>query len=200
MTLLEDTFVLAGAGVCGGSLVYANTLYEPPDTFFADGQWAQIADWKAELAAHFDQAKRTLGVTVNPTITPADRVIAEVAQNMGIADTYQRTLVGVFFGGPGRQPGEDVPDPFFGGAGPDRRACTHCGECMTGCRHNAKNIGEELPLSGRAGRRHRASADNGDRCPPAAGRRLPGHHGPHRPADTQAPASIHRRADRVRRR
>ncbi|MFI7672027.1 GMC oxidoreductase [Nocardia sp. NPDC049526] len=139
MTLLKDTFVLAGAGVGGGSLVYANTLYEPPDTFFADGQWAHITDWKAELAAHYDQAKRMLGVTVNPAITPADRVIAEVAQDMGIADTYQRTPVGVFFGGPGRRPGEDVPDPFFGGAGPDRRACTHCGECMTGCRHNAKN-------------------------------------------------------------
>ena len=34
LTLLEDTFIMAGAGVGGGSLVYANTLYEPPDRFW----------------------------------------------------------------------------------------------------------------------------------------------------------------------
>ncbi len=43
--------------------------------------------------------------------------------------------MGVFFG----QPGERVADPYFGGAGPERNACLNCGECMTGCRHNAKN-------------------------------------------------------------
>ncbi|HSR23852.1 MAG TPA: GMC oxidoreductase, partial [Candidatus Eisenbacteria bacterium] len=35
--------------------------------------------------------------------------------------------------------GQDVDDPFFGGAGPQRRTCIGCGSCMTGCRHNAKN-------------------------------------------------------------
>ncbi|UFS95815.1 GMC oxidoreductase [Nocardia huaxiensis] len=153
LTLLKDTFIMAGAGVGGGSLVYANTLYEPPDKFYADRQWGHITDWKAELAPHYDQAKRMLGVTVNPATTPTDRVLLEVAEEMGIADTYQRTPVGVFFGGPGRKPGEDVPDPFFGGVGPDRRTCTHCGECMTGCRHNAKNtlVKNYLYLAEKAG-------------------------------------------------
>ncbi|MEU1209617.1 GMC family oxidoreductase [Nocardia sp. NPDC005825] len=139
LALLNDTFVMAGAGVGGGSLVYANTLYEPPDKFYADRQWGHITDWKSELAPHYDQAKRMLGVTANPATTPADRVLRDVAEGMGIGDSYQATPVGVFFGGSGRRPGEDVPDPFFGGAGPSRRTCTHCGECMTGCRHNAKN-------------------------------------------------------------
>ncbi|RMI31358.1 GMC oxidoreductase [Nocardia stercoris] len=153
MTLLKNTFVLAGAGVGGGSLVYANTLYQPPDEFYADRQWGHITDWKAELAAHYDQAQRMLGVTTNPATTPADRVLAEVAGDMGIADTYRSTPVGVFFGGPGRRPGDDVPDPFFGGAGPQRRTCTHCGECMTGCRHNAKNtlVKNYLYLAEKAG-------------------------------------------------
>ncbi|WP_067828095.1 GMC oxidoreductase [Nocardia inohanensis] len=139
LTLLKDTFVMSGAGVGGGSLVYANTLYEPPEKFYADKQWGHITDWRDELAPHYDQAKRMLGVTVNPATTPSDRVLREVAEELGVGDTYRRTPVGVFFGGPGRRPGEDVPDPYFGGVGPDRRACTHCGECMTGCRHNAKN-------------------------------------------------------------
>ena len=58
---------------------------------------------------------------------------------MGVGDTFHPTPVGVFFGGPGQAPGETVADPYFGGAGPDRNACLDCGECMTGCRHNAKN-------------------------------------------------------------
>lgn len=153
LTLLRDTFVMSGAGVGGGSLVYANTLYEPPEKFYADPQWGHITDWKTELAPHYDQAKRMLGVTVNPATTPADRVLREVAEEMGIGDSYQRTPVGVFFGGNGTRPGQDVPDPFFGGAGPARRACTHCGECMTGCRHNAKNtlVKNYLYLAEKAG-------------------------------------------------
>ncbi|WP_280488693.1 GMC family oxidoreductase [Nocardia farcinica] len=139
LTLLKDTFIMAGAGVGGGSLVYANTLYEPPDKFYRDRQWAHITDWKAELAPHYDQAKRMLGVTTNPATTPSDRVLAEVAEEMGVAESYRSTPVGVLFGGKGVRPGENLPDPFFGGVGPSRATCTHCGECMTGCRHNAKN-------------------------------------------------------------
>ncbi|MCP2292099.1 GMC family oxidoreductase [Nocardia amikacinitolerans] len=153
LALLKDTFVMAGAGVGGGSLVYANTLYEPPERFFADRQWGHITDWRAELAPHYDQAKRMLGVTTNPATTQSDRVLREVAEDLGVADSYRRTPVGVFFGGPGVRPGQDVPDPFFGGVGPDRRACTHCGECMTGCRHNAKNtlVKNYLYLAEKAG-------------------------------------------------
>ncbi|WP_433251676.1 GMC oxidoreductase [Streptosporangium sp. CA-135522] len=128
--------VLAGAGVGGGSLVYANTLYEPLDPFFQDAQWSAITDWKAELAPYYDQAKRMLGVVVNPTLTRADEVMRKVAERMGVGDTFHPAPVGVFFG----EPGVEVDDPYFGGAGPRRRGCTECGECMTGCRHGAKNM------------------------------------------------------------
>ena len=130
---------MAGAGVGGGSLVYANTLYEPLDAFYRDPSWAHIADWKAELAPYYDQAKRMLGVVENPVHTPADEMMEKVAVEMGVGDTFRHTPVGVFFGGPGQQPGDEVADPYFGGAGPDRSPCRNCGECMTGCRHNAKN-------------------------------------------------------------
>ena len=68
--LLNDCFILAGAGVGGGSLVYANTLYEPPEPFYRDPQWAHITDWKAELAPYYDQAKRMLGVVGLPPRPP----------------------------------------------------------------------------------------------------------------------------------
>jgi cholesterol oxidase len=153
MTLLKNTFIMSGTGVGGGSLVYANTLYQPPDKFFADKQWSHITDWQSELAPHYDQATRMLGVVTNPATTPADRVLQEVAADMGISDTYHPTPVGVLFAGNGTRPGGEVEDPYFGGVGPARRTCTHCGECMTGCRHNAKNtlVKNYLYLAEKAG-------------------------------------------------
>jgi cholesterol oxidase len=132
--------VLAGAGVGGGSLNYANTLYQPPAPFYADQQWGSITDWKAELDPWYDQARRMLGVVQNPTMTPSDEVMRSVAEDMGVGHTFTLTPVGVFFGQDGRQePGVTVPDPFFGGVGPDRTGCLQCGACMTGCRYGAKN-------------------------------------------------------------
>ncbi len=136
---LKDCLILSGAGVGGGSLVYANTLYEPLPAFYRDPQWRDITDWKDELAPFYDQAKRMLGVVENPLRTPSDEVMEKVANDMGVGDTFHPTPVGVFFGGPEQPKGEKVDDPYFGGAGPDRNTCLGCGECMTGCRHNAKN-------------------------------------------------------------
>jgi cholesterol oxidase len=135
ITPLNDVLVLSGAGVGGGSLVYANTLYSPLDDFYADPQWAHIADWKVELSSYYDQASRMLGVTTNPSMTPSDVAMKAVADEMGVGHTFSMTPVGVFFGEPGRE----VADPYFGGAGPARTGCIECGECMIGCRHGAKN-------------------------------------------------------------
>lgn len=158
--LLGNVMVLAGAGVGGGSLNYANTLYVPPTAFFEDRQWASITDWREELAPYYDQAKRMLGVRLNPTMTPSDVHLKAAAEKMGVGDSFHMAPVGVFFGdgadaegGCEARPGQEVPDPYFGGAGPARKACTECGECMTGCRHGAKNTLNEnyLHLAERAG-------------------------------------------------
>jgi cholesterol oxidase len=133
--LLKDALILAGAGVGGGSLVYANTLYRPLAPFYTDRQWADITDWRDELDPFYDQASRMLGVVDNPTHTPCDVVIKSVADDMGRGDTFRPTPVGVYFG----KPGQEAEDPYFGGAGPSRTGCTECGACMTGCRVGAKN-------------------------------------------------------------
>jgi cholesterol oxidase len=139
--VLRDVVVLAGAGVGGGSLNYANTLYQPSSAaFYTDPQWAHITDWRAELDQFYAQASRMLGVVTQPSTTPSDEVMRTVAEEFGRGDTFSPTRVGVFFGRNGaKEPGVEVPDPFFGGVGPARRGCRECGECMTGCRHGAKN-------------------------------------------------------------
>jgi cholesterol oxidase len=146
---LPDVMILAGAGVGGGSLNYANTLYVPPAAFFQDPQWAHIADWRAELGPHYETASRMLGVVTNPCAGPVEQVMAQTADDLGVGDTFHRTPVGVFFG----KPGERVADPYFDGEGPARTGCTQCGNCMVGCRVGAKNtlVKNYLALAERLG-------------------------------------------------
>ncbi|MCD0452732.1 GMC family oxidoreductase [Actinocorallia sp. API 0066] len=142
--------VLGGAGWGGGSLISANVFQRPDDGFFTAPQWSHIADWKSELEPYFDQAARMFGVVENPTTTAADLLLRQTAAETGVPDTFRRASVGVFFNDP---PGTQVSDPYFGGSGPARRGCIECGECMTGCRHGAKNTLPEnyLHLAERAG-------------------------------------------------
>ncbi len=135
MTFLPHVTALSGVGVGGGSLVYANTLPIPKDPFFQSPSWSHLADWKTELAAHYQTALRMLGAIQNPSLTYPDEVLREVGKQLGRDDTFEQTEVAVYFG----KKGETVPDPFFGGEGPERTGCELCGGCMLGCNHGAKN-------------------------------------------------------------
>lgn len=149
---LPHVMILAGAGVGGGSLNYANTLYEPPPSFFTDRNWPAGIDWHAALAPHYATAKRMLGVVERyPHTGPVERIMAGAAEDLGVSDTFRHAPVGVFLGTPGVR----VPDPFFDGEGPDRTGCTLCGNCMTGCRVGAKNtlMKNYLALAERRGAR-----------------------------------------------
>jgi len=163
LTTFKDVSVVSGCGVGGGSLGYANTLYVPPTPFFEDPQWADMADWESELAPHYGEAQRMLGVTTNPYDDPADQLLRELGEELGVSDTYKKTPVGVYFGEPGSaahvangdssgpggagsapngdssDPGAATHDPYFGGEGPDRTPCSLCGRCMVGCPHGSKN-------------------------------------------------------------
>jgi len=135
INFFKDIWILNGSGVGGGSLVYASTHIKPPRAFFEAEEWRDLADWETELAPFYEVADRMLGTAENPRFWPADHRLHEIAQEIGQGDTFKPTPVGIFFG----EPGVTVPDPFFGGQGPERVGCIHCGGCMVGCRHNAKN-------------------------------------------------------------
>ena len=136
LTLLRDVLVLSGAGVGGGSLVYANTLLVPPDEVFSHDTWPAGSNWKARLAPHYETARRMLGVTPTPKVWAGDECLRRFAEKLGRLDTFHHTEVGVLFG---ERPEEDVGDPYFAGEGPPRTTCNYCGGCMVGCRYNAKN-------------------------------------------------------------
>lgn len=136
MTTFKDVFVVSGAGVGGGSLGFANTLYRARPAFFRHPQWDGLAeDWERELERHYDTAERMLGVTTYEGKGPADELLHEFADELGVGETWTNTRVGVFFG----PAGEEVDDPYFGGEGPRRTGCVRCGKCMIGCRYGAKN-------------------------------------------------------------
>ena len=138
ITPFRDVWVLRGCGVGGGSLGYANVLMEPGASLFDAPGWRRLADWRTVLAPHFATAKRMLGVTANPKLWPADVMLREIAEELGTGASFAPATVGTFFGSASEE-GVTVPDPYFGGTGPDRAACIHCGGCMVGCRYNAKN-------------------------------------------------------------
>jgi cholesterol oxidase len=133
--LLKNVLVMSGAGVGGGSLVYANTLYRPPKRFFQSGSWKDLTDWELALTPYYEQAERMLGVSTNNFMSPADEALKRVSDRMGFGESFQMAPVGIHFG----DAGKEVEDPYFGGVGPRRTGCLNCGECMTGCRHGAKN-------------------------------------------------------------
>ena len=135
MTPFRDVFIVSGTAVGGGSTVYANTLYRASPTFFANPQWRDLNDWATALAPHYDTAERMLGVQEVPRASDGQELLREVGTHFGAAHTFRRTPVGVYFG----RPGTTVPDPYFGGEGPERTGCTFCGACMVGCREGAKN-------------------------------------------------------------
>ena len=166
----RDVFVLHGSGVGGGSLGYANVLMAPGDEMFSAPAWSHLADWKSLLLPHYDTARRMLGVAVNPRTWPADVLLKEIAGELGTADTWQPTPVGTFFGQPDDE-GEVVPDPYFGGEGPARAGCIHCGGCMVGCRYNAKNtlVKNYLYLAEKWGAEVEAEAEVRDIVPLPAG-------------------------------
>lgn len=135
MTFFRHLTVLSGVGVGGGSLVYANTLQRPDEAFFEHSSWSALADWGAELRPYYDTAERMLGATKTPVLGPGDDHLHQIAKDRGQSERFQVTRTAIFYG----KAGQTVPDPYFGGEGPERTGCTYCGACMTGCRVGAKN-------------------------------------------------------------
>ncbi|MCK5520511.1 MAG: GMC family oxidoreductase, partial [Candidatus Marinimicrobia bacterium] len=136
LTLLKHVFILHGAGVGGGSLVYANNLLIPPDEVLNSDGWGH-KNWKETILPYYEKAKNMLGAIQAPSVGKMDKLLQEVGIEMTGEDTFHINDVGIYFGDDG--PGIEKDDPYFGGEGPRRNSCTFCGACMIGCRDGGKN-------------------------------------------------------------
>jgi cholesterol oxidase len=137
--IFRHALIMHGCAVGGGSITYANTMLVPPDSVWEQGSWAGLARWRSEMPRFYQIAERMLGVAENRIFGPADRLLQRAAEAAGVGHTFYATRVAVFQPPAGEAGGKTYPDPYFGGAGPERATCTGCGGCMVGCRHNAKN-------------------------------------------------------------
>ncbi len=135
ISILKGAMVLHGVGFGGGSIGYANVLEVPTHETFATPAWNQPIAWGKILKPQYETAKRMLGAARNPKLWKADEVLKQFANERSMSQTFRATEVGAYFG----DPNQSVPDPYFGGEGPARAGCRHCGGCMVGCRYNAKN-------------------------------------------------------------
>ena len=203
--MVKDCLILAGAGVGGGSLVYANTLYEPLDAVLPRPVLgAHHGLEESELAPYYDQAKRMLGVVENAgphAVRRGDEAGRRGDGRRPHVPPHARSASSS--AAPARPGRGRCADPFFGGAGPARNACLNCGECMTGCRHNAKNtlVKNYLHLAEQAGAVVHPLTTVTARTPPRRGR-LRGH-GPLDQGQAVAPdgrQDVHRRPGRLLRR
>ena len=179
MTLFKDVFVVSGCGVGGGSLGYANTLYRPtrrarPSTATRSGR--ELEDWEAALAPHYETAEKMLGVTTYEGEGPADTLLRELADEMGVPrdllDHPRRRLL--------RRARRDRRRPLLRRRGPAARRL-HPLRRLHGRLppQRQEHAAEELPLLRRARRRRDPARAHRRRGPPARRarrlRRLRGH-------------------------
>jgi cholesterol oxidase len=134
LTFYPQVSILTGVGVGGGSLVYANTLFSPPDDYYVHESWKKFRDWKKVLQPCYERAGRMLGRTQYNKINVEDQKLREVAEEFKCEKTFDTVFVGVLL-----DKDKDGTDPYFNGHGPTRNYCTECAGCMVGCRENAKN-------------------------------------------------------------
>lgn len=82
--VLRHVGIIGGAGVGGGSIVWAGVLLEPKDEFFTDPAWPEVAGgWRAQLAEHYRTAARMLGRETTRFVGEMDRHLQATAEAMG---------------------------------------------------------------------------------------------------------------------
>lgn len=133
---LDQMIVATGAGVGGGSLIYANVCVDAPDLVFRSG-------WPSEITAdvmkpYYDKVTKVLNPQIIPEaqFNPRMAMLSQAASALGESARYRPLPLAVAFddsvrdvgGEPWRDPDTYKPD-----------TCVHCGNCVVGCESGAKN-------------------------------------------------------------
>jgi len=136
LRVLDQMMVATGAGVGGGSLIYANVCVDAPPIVFRSGWPSQItAD---EMQPYYAQVAEVLEPQMIPEsqVNPRMDMLNLAAANMGAAARYRRLPLAVKFDETAPDTGgEPWRDPSVYAAD----TCVHCGNCVIGCERGAKN-------------------------------------------------------------
>ena len=150
--MVKDCLILAGAGVGGGSLVYANTLYEPLERSTATRPGRTSPTGRPSSRP---TTTRPSGCSASwrTRATPADEVMKKVAEEMGVGHTFHPTPGRASSSAsPARRRARQVADPFFGGAGPDAQRLPQLRRVHDRLpAQRQEHPGQELPPPRRAG-------------------------------------------------
>jgi cholesterol oxidase len=128
LRIMRDVAVMTGAGVGGGSLVYANVQLRAAGDVFEDPAWPAAID-AGTLARYYDRTEAAL----DPQTVPAEPVLPKVrafdamAANAGRPPS--RLPIAVHFGA-------DRKHPF---SGAHQQGCANLGRCDIGCPRNSRN-------------------------------------------------------------
>ena len=136
--------VVQGAGVGGGSLVYANISVNAKTHVFEKGWPPEIS--YAELAPHFDAVGAMLDVQKVPANQWPERtrIMKEAAEKNQYGDRFRQLDLAVRFDPAWHY---DLPEPHaethakmsLNAHGQEQGTCVHLGECDIGCRVKARN-------------------------------------------------------------
>jgi cholesterol oxidase len=128
LRIMRDVAVLTGAGVGGGSLVYANVQLRAPDDVFDDPAWPAAID-ATSLRPYYDRTEDALDPRTTPDepALPKVRAFDAMAAHAGL--TAERLPIAVHFG-------EDRRHPFSGAF---QQGCDNLGRCDIGCPRMSKN-------------------------------------------------------------
>jgi cholesterol oxidase len=127
--------VATGAGVGGGSLIYANVCIDAPKAVFDSGWPSQIT--AREMQQWYKKVNDVLLPQHIPTgqLNPRVHLLAEAATGLGLTPKYKTLPLAVKFDQSSLAGGAEPwnpSQPYAPGT------CVHCGDCVIGCTHGAK--------------------------------------------------------------
>lgn len=140
----RNMWVATGAGVGGGSLIYANVFVEAKPEAFATGWPAQIT--YSGLAPYYQRAGLMMDAQELPQGQHTARLnmMLEAAEKAGVQQRFRKLPLAVQFN-PSWNYQDYRPGDYSGSKestnphGKKQGTCVHCGECDIGCKVRAKN-------------------------------------------------------------
>lgn len=136
--------VAQGAGVGGGSLIYANISTDAPPQAFAGG-WPEAVT-HAAMRPYYDRVAKFMNVQPVPTNQWPERtrVMRDGANAIGEGHRFKQLDLAVTFDPQWTYADYSRTDtsrskPVVNAQGVMQGTCVHCGECDIGCRLKAKN-------------------------------------------------------------